>query len=246
MKEKFDRNKKYGDIKDIGLDSNAPIEERIKVIENTLKLYYGIICDSEVKKALISSLEKTLTGFKKEYVADRLKEKMIFEKNFAAKDGISYSAGSYLCDLSLNDTSEILSSLGYNYRSYDFRYENLMDGFSFPSFNKFYVDLINEYSGNIEEAQKGIIVIYNIDDLFPSFNNMFNSRNLFIIGLICTLLENSIQKISYKGKYIDFDTSRISVICLGNSSNYKNLPRELLDRLVIINNGNVKDSIYGI
>ncbi len=60
MKEKYDPNKEYGSIGEIGSYDNLTPEERRARIENTISLYKAAPIDPELKDRIIKELEKQL------------------------------------------------------------------------------------------------------------------------------------------------------------------------------------------
>lgn len=97
------------------------------------------------------------------------------------------------------------------------------------------VSLLKKADGNLEAAERGIIVL----DEFDKLGNGDGSSSLEIRKAVqqdlLTYLSGSKYTVEYKGKSYDFDTSKITFICLGAFTDYREKQKENLDE-----NGNYK------
>ena len=91
------------------------------------------------------------------------------------------------------------------------------------------VSLLKETNGDLETAQKGIIVL----DEFDKLGNGNQTSSLEIRKAVqqdlLTYLSGAKFTVEYKGKNYDFDTSKITFICLGAFTELREKKQENLD-----------------
>lgn len=76
------------------------------------------------------------------------------------------------------------------------------------------IPLLDKTGGNLELAERGIIVLDEFDKLASDDDNSLEMHKAVQYGLLAYLSGTKIP-IEYKGKKIEFDTSKITFICLG-------------------------------
>lgn len=95
--------------------------------------------------------------------------------------------------------------------------------------------LLAKTGGDLEAAERGIIVLDEFDKLgYGDGSSSLEIRKAVQQDLL-TYLSGSTFTVNYKGKNYDFDTSRITFICLGAFTDYREKQNENLDE-----NGNYK------
>ncbi len=95
--------------------------------------------------------------------------------------------------------------------------------------------LLAKTGGDLEAAERGIIVLDEFDKLgYGDGSSSLEIRKAVQQDLL-TYLSGSTFTVNYKGKSYDFDTSRITFICLGAFTDYREKQNENLDE-----NGNYK------
>lgn len=98
------------------------------------------------------------------------------------------------------------------------------------------VTLLRKTDGDLEAAERGIIVLDEFDKLGNSddVKSSLEIRKAVQQDLL-TYVGGSKYTVEYKGKSYDFDTSKITFVCLGAFTNYREKQTENLDK-----NGNYK------
>lgn len=77
------------------------------------------------------------------------------------------------------------------------------------------VSLLKETNGDLEAAQKGIIVLDEFDKLGSGNQNTSLEIRKAVQQDLLTYLSGAKFTVEYKGKNYDFDTSKVTFICLG-------------------------------
>ena len=92
------------------------------------------------------------------------------------------------------------------------------------------VSLLKETDGNLEAAERGIVVIDEIDKLGKDSDqeSSLEIRKAVQQDLL-TYIGGSKYTVEYKGKSYDFDTSKITFICLGAFTDMREKKEENLD-----------------
>lgn len=91
------------------------------------------------------------------------------------------------------------------------------------------VDLLKEANGNLEAAQRGIIVLDEFDKLGNGKGDGSLEIRKAVQQDLLTYMSGSKHTIEYKGKSYDFDTSKITFVCLGAFTDYREQHQENLD-----------------
>ena len=91
-------------------------------------------------------------------------------------------------------------------------------GYVGKSVDDMLVALIAKADGNIEQAQRGILIIDEIDKLSEnkSASSQVNQRD--VQEALLKILEDGIFNVTYKGKNYSFDTSKLMVVGMGSWS----------------------------
>lgn len=83
------------------------------------------------------------------------------------------------------------------------------------------IDLLKAANGNLEAAQRGIIVLDEFDKLGNGKGDSSLEIRKAVQEDLLTYMSGSKQTIEYKGKTYDFDTSKITFVCLGAFTDYR-------------------------
>lgn len=87
-------------------------------------------------------------------------------------------------------------------------------GYKGADLSEMLVSLLKEANGDIETAQRGIIVLDEFDKLGGKVNSELDMKKAVQQELL-TYLSGAKFNIEYNGKNVEFDTSHVTFICLG-------------------------------
>ena len=89
--------------------------------------------------------------------------------------------------------------------------------------------LLKETDGDLEAAQRGIIVLDEFDKLGNGKGDSPLEIRKAVQQDLLTYMSGAKYTVEYKGKSYDFDTSKITFVCLGAFTDYRESQKENLD-----------------
>ena len=89
--------------------------------------------------------------------------------------------------------------------------------------------LLKETDGDLEAAQRGIVVLDEFDKLGNGKADSPLEIRKAVQQDLLTYMSGSKYTVEYKGKSYDFDTSKITFVCLGAFTDYREQQKENLD-----------------
>ena len=89
--------------------------------------------------------------------------------------------------------------------------------------------LLKETDGDLEAAQRGIIVLDEFDKLGNGKGDSPLEIRKAVQQDLLTYMSGAKYTVEYKGKSYDFDTSKITFVCLGAFTDYREKQKENLD-----------------
>ena len=89
--------------------------------------------------------------------------------------------------------------------------------------------LLKETDGDLEAAQRGIVVLDEFDKLGNGKGDSPLEIRKAVQQDLLTYMSGSKYTVEYKGKSYDFDTSKITFVCLGAFTDYREQQKENLD-----------------
>ena len=89
--------------------------------------------------------------------------------------------------------------------------------------------LLKETDGDLEAAQRGIVVLDEFDKLGNGKGDSPLEIRKAVQQDLLTYMSGSKYTVEYKGKSYDFDTSKITFVCLGAFTDYREKQKESLD-----------------
>lgn len=102
-------------------------------------------------------------------------------------------------------------------------------GYQGVELQRMLIELLKRTDGNLEAAQRGIVVL----DEFDKLGNGEGSSSLEIRKAVqedlLTYLSGATYTVEYKGKSYDFDTSNLTFVCLGAFTDYREKQKDYLD-----------------
>ncbi len=107
--------------------------------------------------------------------------------------------------------------------------EYTVEGYVGSNVSEMLESMINAANGDVELAQKGILIIDEIDKLIPyDTANPAQVKTVGVQQALLKLVEDGVYNINYKGKKIDFNTRQLLVVALGAFSKITEEPREII------------------
>lgn len=102
-------------------------------------------------------------------------------------------------------------------------------GYRGVELQKMLVELLKVTDGDLEAAQRGIIVMDEFDKLGNGKADSPLEIRKAVQEDLLTYMSGAKYSVEYKGKSYDFDTSKITFVCLGAFTDYREKQKENLD-----------------
>ena len=102
-------------------------------------------------------------------------------------------------------------------------------GYRGVELQKMLVELLKATDGDLEAAERGIIVMDEFDKLGNGKADSPLEIRKAVQEDLLTYMSGAKYTVEYKGKSYDFDTSKISFVCLGAFTDYREKQKENLD-----------------